>query len=310
VNDNQENITRQPTPLKRGFKGEKMIVVPRRLIRKYANKEMISNLQLTDIGYFPNASHHHRERPNGCPEYILIYCIEGEGVVNFKGKRYPIRPNSFYIIEQETPHTYYTKINDPWSIYWVHFTGSYSANIYRKFCSLNSGKPVFIPYSENKISEFEYILEIFKLGYTDQVFEYSSMLMHKLLGSFIYYSLKSTNGKDAANESLVKRIIEFLNDNMHKSLTIQEIANQFHKSPSTLFSLFKNKTGYSIMHFYSLIKVQKASELMNFTDLSIKEISYKLDFQDPLYFSRVFKKFMGVPPSQYRKDISSEATNG
>jgi AraC family transcriptional regulator of arabinose operon len=286
-----------------------MVVIPKRLIRKYSDKEMISNLQLTDIGHFPHASHHFRERPNGCPEYILIYCVEGEGFVTFNGNRYSIRPNSFYIIEQNQPHTYYSNNNDPWSIYWVHFTGSYSASIYKKFWSLSSGNPVFIPFSENKVSEFEYILELFKHGYTDQVFEYSSMLMHKLLGSFIYYSLRSTNGKGAANDSMVKNIIEFLNENMHKSLTVQDIAHEFHKSPSTLFSLFKNKTGYSIMHFYSLIKVQKASEMMNFTNLSIKEISYKLDFQDPLYFSRVFKKFMGMPPSQYRKDVSSDSNS-
>ena len=181
----------QSPPLERGFKGEKMIVVPKSLIKKYADKEIISNLQLTDIGYFPNASHHFRERPNGCPEYILIYCIEGEGIVTIDRKRYLIKPNSFFIIEQEKAHTYYSNNNDPWSIYWVHFTGAYSASIFKKFRSLSSGKPVFIPYSENKISEFEYILELFKLGYTDQVFEYSSMLMHKLLGSFIYYSLRS-----------------------------------------------------------------------------------------------------------------------
>ena len=80
----------QSPPLERGFKGEKMIVVPKSLIKKYADKEIISNLQLTDIGYFPNASHHFRERPNGCPEYILIYCIEGEGIVTIDRKRYLI----------------------------------------------------------------------------------------------------------------------------------------------------------------------------------------------------------------------------
>ena len=175
--------------------------------------------------------------------------------------------------------------------------------LYQQFTAQNSGAPVFIPFNQNKVSEFDYILDLLKLGYTDQVFEYSSMLLYKLLGSFLYYSLKSENKPDLDKEDLIKKITEFLNANVHNSLSIAEVASEFSRSSSSLFTLFKEKTGYSIMHFFNLIKVQKACELINLTPLSIKEISYQLDYQDPLYFSRVFKKFMGVSPSKYRKGL-------
>ncbi|WP_415864943.1 helix-turn-helix domain-containing protein [Thalassobellus suaedae] len=75
----------------------------------------------------------------------------------------------------------------------------------------------------------------------------------------------------------------------------------FNLSTSYLQTLFKKRTGYSLIHFFNLKKTQKACEYLNYTDLSIKEISVKLGFKDPLYFSRLFKNYMGVSPKAYKK---------
>lgn len=289
--------------LKSGFKGEKMVVLPRGITKKYSNHELVSSLYLTDIGFFPKAQNHYRTRPDGCAQYILMYCVEGSGFICIKGQKHRLGPNTFFIIKKDTPHEYFSDKNDSWSIYWVHFLGTKASYLYKKFKKENAGKPIFIPFNQNKISEFDYVMGLFKLGYTDQVFEYSSMLLHKILGSFIYYSLKSNNNPELLKENLVKRITEYLNENIYLTIRAKDVEREFNKSASSLFTVFKEKTGYSIMHFYSLIKIQKACELINFTDLSIKEISYKLDYQDPLYFSRVFKKFMGVCPRDYKKNF-------
>ncbi|TRX50244.1 helix-turn-helix domain-containing protein [Fulvivirga sp. M361] len=289
--------------LKSGFKGEKMIVVPRGTTRKYSSHELVSNLYLTDIGFFPKALNHFRDRPLGCLEYILIYCLEGRGKIKTKNKKYKLEPNTFFIIEKDKPHQYASDGKDPWSIYWIHFKGINAAYLYKKFEKHNNSKPIFIPFHQNKVAEFEYLLDLFKMGYTDQIFEYSSMLLHKLLGSFIYYSIKSNDHNDRSRDDLAKQITEYLNSNIYNTLTMNDIISEFGKSSSTLFTIFKERTGYSIMYFFSLIKIQKACELMNLTTLSIKEISYQLDYQDPLYFSRVFKKFMGVSPREYKKSF-------
>ena len=289
--------------LKSGFKGEKMIVVPRGTARKYSHQELVSNLYLTDIGFFPKALNHFRDRPSGCQEYILIYCLEGRGRIKMKNKKYKLEPNTFFIIEKDKAHQYAADNKDPWSIYWIHFKGANAAYLFKKFENQNNGKPIFIPFNQNKVAEFEYLLDLFKMGYTDQVFEYSSMLLHKLLGSFIYYSIRSNDHNDRSKEDLVKQITGYLNANIYNTLTMNDIISEFGKSSSTLFTIFKERTGYSIMHFFSLIKIQKACELMNLTALSIKEISYQLDYQDPLYFSRVFKKFMGVSPREYKRSL-------
>ncbi|MEL7118651.1 MAG: AraC family ligand binding domain-containing protein, partial [Bacteroidota bacterium] len=155
--------------LKSGFKGEKMVVVPHQLLKQFHTHELIKGLFLTDIGFFPKASNHFRERPNGCSEYILIYCIDGQGRIITKDKTHKVTPNSFFIIEKEQKHTYFSDGRDPWSIYWIHFKGNHAPYLYGKFLNQNNGKPIFIPFNQNKIAEFEYILELLKLGYTDQI---------------------------------------------------------------------------------------------------------------------------------------------
>lgn len=291
------------TSIKAGFIGEKMTVIPRGLLKEYSNSDINRDLFLTDIGYFPNALHHFRKRPKGCPEYILIYCIEGNGTVGVDSEAFQLKPNSFLIIESQKSHYYFSDKAKPWSIFWVHFSGNHSKEIYARFAGQNYGKPIIIPFEKNRIAEFEYLIDIFKNGVSKEVFEYSSMLLYKTLGSFIYYSLKSSKRIESNNDLLVDNIINYLNEHIFETITIEEISKTFNKSPSSIFTLFKQKTGHSLIHHFNLLKIQKACELINLTNQSIKEISFQLDFQDPLYFSRLFKKYMGIPPSQYKSNL-------
>ncbi|MCC5929182.1 MAG: AraC family transcriptional regulator [Cyclobacteriaceae bacterium] len=289
--------------MKRGFKGEKIIVIPGEILKIFISNDLSKNLYLTDVGYFPKARNHYRRRPNGCSQYILIYCIEGYGTIKVNKNQYKLTPNSFFIIEAEKPHYYYAREKDPWSIYWVHFSGEFSELLYKKFLTLNSGNQVSLPFESNRISEFEYIIDLLNKGLSKEIFEYACMLLYQIIGSFIYFSLRSTDKFSSMNDDLVNAIKAYLKENITEKITISKITEEFNKSNSTVFSIFKQKTGYSIIHYFNLLKIQYACELISFTSMPIKEISYKLNFQDPLYFSRLFKKYMGISPSEYRKTL-------
>ena len=70
-----------------GFPGEIMYVVPRPVLEKARSHPLVSPLTPTDIGWFPSARFHHRERPAGAPEHILIYCADGKGWFEIDGAR-------------------------------------------------------------------------------------------------------------------------------------------------------------------------------------------------------------------------------
>lgn len=125
---------------KEGFKDQRAIVLPHAMKELLKSDEMTFLLYITDIGYYPNAVGHYRSRHNGADQHILIYCTEGKGWVSQNGTRHGVNEGEFFIIEAKNPHSYGASTEKPWSIYWVHFTGSKShlfQTIYNKVLHIN-----------------------------------------------------------------------------------------------------------------------------------------------------------------------------
>jgi AraC family transcriptional regulator, arabinose operon regulatory protein len=285
-----------------GFLGQRIIVLPKDVISDIRNNPLIQTLYITDIGFFPRAEHHFRERKKGAKEYILIYCIEGYGMIEIYGQSLKISPNSFYIIPPDTSHKYYAIKKDPWSIYWIHFRGSHALHLYQKFCVKRIPVVKKAAYEEDRINLFKSLLDILEKGYSSDHLEYINICLWQLFSSFLYPEYIAVAGKTHKEGDLVGSAIGYMQNNIEKAISVGEIAEHFNYSSSHFFSLFKKKTGYSPIHYFNQLKIQKSCQYLSFSDISIKELSFKMGFDDPLYFSRVFKKIMGVPPLQYRKD--------
>jgi YesN/AraC family two-component response regulator len=110
---------------------------------------------------------------------------------------------------------------------------------------------------------------------------------------------------DALNKPAPKDItdtaIDFLRAHIHKEVTLEEIALSVNISTSHFSYLFKNKTGFSPIEYFNHLKVQEACQYLLFTNMRIREIGFELGILDPYYFSRMFKKVMGMSPQEYRK---------
>lgn len=112
---------------KDGFSNQRSIVVPRSVQEMQATNELTRLLYVTDIGYYPNAVGHYRTRSEGSPpQHILIHCVDGEGWFSINGSRQNVQKGQFFLLEAGVPHTYAASRTNPWSIYWIHFTGQQS----------------------------------------------------------------------------------------------------------------------------------------------------------------------------------------
>jgi len=108
--------------------------------------------------------------------------------------------------------------------------------------------------------------------------------------------------KDRAfDKKPVANVVKVLSENVFLPLSIDQICKKTNYSRSYLFREFKAETGKSIIQYFIDLKIEKAKELLRENDLSIKEISEKLAFDTPNYFSKTFKKVTGYTPSTYRK---------
>src|SRR4051812_26544000 len=85
--------------IKDGFQGEKLISLPDSVWENAIKvNPMLSQVYVTQIGYFPKAAFHYRERKNGCFENIFIYCVRGKGWYTVNNKKFEVGVNEFLII--------------------------------------------------------------------------------------------------------------------------------------------------------------------------------------------------------------------
>ncbi|MCH5599120.1 AraC family ligand binding domain-containing protein [Niabella ginsengisoli] len=119
-----DKIYKESIKKKDGFKGQKAIVLPKQVINVCQAQKLLSNLYITDIGFYPRAEYHYREREQGCNQNILIYCTSGMGWFTLDGKTVPIKEGEYLVIPKNLKHRYGADEKLPWSIYWAHFNGA------------------------------------------------------------------------------------------------------------------------------------------------------------------------------------------
>ncbi|WP_413669412.1 AraC family transcriptional regulator [Mucilaginibacter sp. Mucisp86] len=284
--------------IKEGFIGQKMIVLPPNIKKSITNNALIKGFYLTAIGYYPKAAYHDRERRTGSNEYILLYCIDGEGYVYLGGQDHILKPNTFFIIPRNVAHRYKSSETNPWSIYWVHFSGLNSQLIYER--SLENGQPVVqsVPYDSSRIKLYEQIYAVLEHSYHEKEMEIVNINLLNFISSLVYY--KQTNPVDYDND-FVSNSIAYMKKHISQKFEVMHLAKQQGISASHYLRLFKQKTGSSPINYFNLLKIQASCQYLYFTDRSIKEICSDLGFDDPYYFSRLFTKLISMSPSKYRK---------
>lgn len=105
----------------------------------------------------------------------------------------------------------------------------------------------------------------------------------------------------------IDMICEYLKENVYGKITLNDLTDKFHFSKSFLCEQFKNIKGYSPISYYLDLKLTEAKKLLRENDLTITEISEKLGFESPEYFSRYFKKRIGHSPRDFRKMLINDA---
>jgi AraC-like DNA-binding protein/mannose-6-phosphate isomerase-like protein (cupin superfamily) len=282
-----------------GFNGQRAIVLPDKVIKSYRKSALISNIFITDIGFYPKAKFHYYEREAGTSTHILIYCVDGKGWLNIGGKDITVEREQYIIIPANVPHKYGSDEKHPWSIYWMHFKGTFAGQLSELLSLKGTSFCRTITYSEERIKLFDSMYNILEKGYSDANLQYINMCLWHFLSSFSYPDLFHTTAENR-KEDAIDRSIAYMRENLHHLLTLKQLAEQALISPSHYSALFKKKTGYPPLEYFNHIKIQKACQYLEFTGNNIKEVSYKLGISDPYYFSRLFSNVMGLSPLEFR----------
>ncbi len=234
--------------MREGFMGQKMVVLPRDTRESIKKNPLINELYLTDIGYYPRAGNHFLRRNQGADEYILIYCLEGDGWIKLNRKKHLISPNSYFIIPARTPHEYGSEEQDHWSIYWVHFSGPRAETLFRKYCQrpVGGGKSasphvVKLPFEEERIRYFDSLISLLESAHGPEPIEYVNISLWQLLASFVYHDYYSKIRHEDRSTNIIDSAIRYMQEHMDQSIRIDELAEHLSHSASYLYYLFKRR---------------------------------------------------------------------
>jgi AraC-like DNA-binding protein len=292
----------QKKPRKRqGFEGQKLIVVPKKIATGFLMKDAITKqIYITDIGYYPKANNHYIERPHGINQHIIIYCVEGRGWVTINKQKMDISPSHFIILPAHTPHKYGAMESDPWTIYWVHFKGDIATDVVSLITNHSQNYLPYLSFNENRIKLFEEICFHFEQGYSADTLRYVNMIFYHFLSSLLYEEKYNQAGKAPAKD-VITLTIDHMKEHIKTNMSLNDLAASAHMSVTHFCNLFRIQTGFSPIEYFNHLKVQQACQALAFTPKAIKEIADELGFSDQYYFSRMFSRFMGMSPSEYRK---------
>jgi len=273
--------------IKDGFSGELQINIPREIVVKQLIKqEFLNNLFITHIGFFPKAKFHYRKRMNGCIDNILIYCVDGVGHFQTEKDRYLLQPNQFFILPPGKFHIYEADLRNPWSIYWIHFSGNMLKSLNKWMHIEDFNKPNSIVYDKNIVDQWADMYYSLESGLTKNNLAYANLCLYRFLSFFLCQHNKNTS---VISESPISKSITYMKSNIHQLLSVKDIATEMNYSSSHFTCLFKKTTGISPINYFIKLKIHYACQLINQTDLRISEVGNKLGYDDSFYFSRLFK---------------------
>lgn len=288
--------------MKDGFDGERALVLPQMIVRMMEDDPLCSALHITDIGYYPRAQHHFRERKEPINQYVFIYCVDGAGRYRVHGNTFEVRANQYFILPAGVPHTYEADACNPWTIYWIHFKGTLAP-----YYADTSGQPIEIDISaksrvSDRIRLFEEMFSALSDGYSNDNLHYASAIFHGFLGSLRYIQqYRNFNNNTTSDDNIAAVAIHYMKENMETHLSLQDISDYIGYSPSHFSALFKKQTGHAPLAYLNLLKIQQACQMLDETDMKVNQICHKIGIDDSYYFSRLFSKIMGMSPSEYRK---------
>lgn len=286
----------------RGFEGELIIEIPKVAVVNCEALPLIKSLFIFRMGFYPKALHHYYQRPTGISQVILIYCSAGKGWLEYQKERIDIQAGELFIIPMNRPHAYGADKENPWTIYWFHLIGSSCHETIEAIIDKNDDFRIKqVGFSEERNSLFKQMSETFLKGYSTSNLLCANLTLLYYLSSFISPENFQKNSVVNPSISTTNQAIKFMQENLSKTLTLQNIAQSAHLSVSFFSRKFKQETGYAPIEYFNHLRIQKSCQLLHFSQLRINEVGSQIGIDDPFYFSRLFKQQMGISPVQYRK---------
>ncbi len=276
--------------------------------------DVLWGLSVCSVGYqnvapgMPYPPRHHAENYLFNPdtgrvlqEYQLLYITRGRGQLKTThGGEYIIEGGTMFLIFPGEWHTYQPDPEIGWEEYWIGFKGP---NIDHRVAGgfLSPTHPVYhVGFSDVAVNLYRDAIHTANLQEA-----YFQQLLCGIVNHLLGLMFMTNRNHDFTNEGdvpqMVMRARVFMQQHIEEDVAMPDVASELNVSYTTFRRLFKRYTGLAPSQYFINLRLHRAKQLLRSTNESIKEISFRLHFENPEYFATLFKKRTGMRPSEFRQ---------
>lgn len=231
---------------------------------------------------------------NVCSPFTRVYFVQkGEGFLGVGDRKIKLLPGNIYIVPSGL--TFDMRCEGTLEKLFVHIG-----------FSQHNGQDIFSDCKKciilrNRNADISNVAQYFENNNTQGAIATKEILYHIVFEAIKQENIQLSKSKNYSAQT--QRTIDFIEDNLRSTLTVEKIAESIFVSASSLQKLFRKEVGVPIGRYVNDRIMLEAERMLHLNELSVKDISDYLGFCDQFYFSRCFSKCYGTSPTKYRKNM-------
>lgn len=249
-------------------------------------------------------------RPRGRLDFQLLYIAAGKAHFHFDNndEETIVHAGHMVLYRPKEPQKYEYYAKDQTEVYWVHFTGNNVKNFLRRYGIADDTRIIYTGISIEYKNLFMSMIEELNL----QRIDYEEMLINYfmiLLISLHRIALQKPRKKNLQNMKDMEQAAQYFRMHYNKPISIEDYAVSHNMSISWFIQNFRQYANTTSAQYVQSLRLTNAKMLLETTNYNITEIANLVGYENPLYFSRFFRKQCGMSPSQFRKQLVLNAEN-
>ena len=252
--------------------------------------------------YFSRGAAYRSRRRMGTRDWLITYTVGGRGLYRLAGQEFDCGPGDVMLLHPGTPHDYGTEpATGRWDFYWTHFLPRPTWNPWLLWREQASGlRSVAVgETSTRRRIEAVFARLLRDVGALDP---WGERLAENALEEVIL--LVAGEHAWSSGETIDPRVAQVLQEisrRYREPMTVAELAQNVHLSPSRLAHLFKEAVGESPIQMLLRLRLRQAARLLEYSTLSVAEIAAEVGFDSQFYFARQFRELFAMSPTGYRQ---------
>lgn len=239
----------------------------------------------------------HTWGPGVRDHYLIHLVVAGKGVFQIGDSTFHLQEGDLFLVKPNQLNTYIADTADPWEYYWVGFNGA-CANRLVQQTPFTDHHPLHHCKDPQSVREALYNIYLSR-GTEPQQEALMTGYLYLFMAQLMKEARDTMPNPGSSSSQYVLAAIKYIQFNYSHDISVDDIAKAVGVSRSHLYRVFMANVGQSPIDYLTGYRISEACSLLKNAHLSIAEIAVSVGFFDQFYFSRVFKKVKGVPPSKY-----------